>query len=436
MIINLRGKTKRVSFTIIEVLVVISILATSGVNPYSRVTKYFDKPKDLEISRDLKQYQDAITCLIPTGKPFTEENINKYLDPSLQFTGGLSREENPYGNKYKLEGDGLNTATVVSEGKGGNPDAQEVVNINKNNGGATVNNATKYDKTEAIKNLARSLGFVILNKTVEESQPHYEELYNNFTTNTKSVVDRIAGKKRAGDSTYDVTPAELESFGNELTSAIESSVEAGEPVTLQIAPFNPPFSSNSGISYSDSKSYEFPEFPIDKLMIDYNIPFNRFLNYRVYYDDELLYDYGIKRYNLSSTLLNWWLIKDNITGNTVKSNNMGVQYDKPWMTYWKIVGSRDKVEFAFPPHLLVYYPDTGFDYTKLRIVYGYDFEKEPPVINVCQMNVSGLIAALQSPEALNSQDAVTQQFITNYSKLPSTIYSNDTIKRIVTNLEK
>ena len=106
MIINLRGKTKRVSFTIIEVLVVISILATSGVNPYSRVTKYFDKPKDLEISRDLKQYQDAITCLIPTGKPFTEENINKYLDTSLQFTGGLSKEENPYGNKYKLEGMG------------------------------------------------------------------------------------------------------------------------------------------------------------------------------------------------------------------------------------------------------------------------------------------------------------------------------------------
>ena len=117
MIINLKSKTKRASFTIIEVLVIISILATLSANSYGKVTKYFDKPKDLEITRDLKQYQDAITCLIPTNKPFTEENINKYLDPSLQFTGGLSEEENPYGNKYKLEGDGLNTVTVVSEGK-------------------------------------------------------------------------------------------------------------------------------------------------------------------------------------------------------------------------------------------------------------------------------------------------------------------------------
>ena len=95
MIINLKSKTKRASFTIIEVLVIISILATLGANSYSKVTKYFDKPKDLEITRDLKQYQDAITCLIPTGKPFTEENINKYLDHSLHFTGGLSKEDNP-----------------------------------------------------------------------------------------------------------------------------------------------------------------------------------------------------------------------------------------------------------------------------------------------------------------------------------------------------
>ena len=176
----------------------------------------------------MKQYQDAITCLIPTNKPPTEENINKYLDPSLQFTGGLSKEENPYGNKYKLEGDGLNVATVVSEGKGENPDSQEVININKNNGSTIVNNATKYDKTETIKNLARSLGFVILNKTIEESQPHYEELYNNFTTNTKALIDQIAGKKQAGDSTYDVTPAELEAFGNELTSAITDLSNGGQ----------------------------------------------------------------------------------------------------------------------------------------------------------------------------------------------------------------
>ena len=171
------------------------MLATLGVNSYGKVMKYMDKPKDLEVTRDLKQYQDAITCLIPTNEPFTEKNINKYLDPSLQFTGGLSKEENPYGNKYKLEGDGLNKATVISEGKGLDPDSQEVINVIKSNGNAIVNNATKYDKTETIKNLARSLGFVILSKTVEESQPHYEELYNNFTTNTRNIIDRIAEKK-------------------------------------------------------------------------------------------------------------------------------------------------------------------------------------------------------------------------------------------------
>ena len=101
----------------------------------------------------------------------------------------------------------MNNATVVSEGKGGVPGSQEVVNVIKNKGNTVVNNATKYDKTDTIKNLARSLGFVILDKTIEDSQVHYEELYSNFTSNTKSLIDRIAEKKQSGSSTYDVTPA-------------------------------------------------------------------------------------------------------------------------------------------------------------------------------------------------------------------------------------
>ena len=65
-----------------------------------------------------------------------------------------------------------------------------------------------------------------------------------------------------------------------------------------------------------------------------------------------------------------------------------------------------------------------------------EIPQEPSVINVSKIKISGLIADLQSSGALNSQGAITKKFITNYSKSPSSVYSNPTIKTIVTNLEK
>ena len=76
----------------------------------------------------------------------------------------------------------------------------------------------------------------------------------------------------------------------------------------------------------------------------------------------------------------------------------------------------------------------GISYFTIQI--GDELVQEPPVINVGQMNISELISALQVSGALNLQGAVTQQFITNYSKLPSLVYNNDTIKTIVANLKK
>ena len=60
----------------------------------------FNKPKDLEITRDIKQYQDAITVVSSEGKLFNEENLNRNLSRGLQLSGGYSYEKNTYDEKY------------------------------------------------------------------------------------------------------------------------------------------------------------------------------------------------------------------------------------------------------------------------------------------------------------------------------------------------
>lgn len=101
MNLKLRRKRRR-AFTLIEVLVVIAILAATTVTGVSKIGNVFDKPRDLEVQRDFKLYQDAAIVLQPTRKDFTVDNLNKTLPDQLKVSGTESCKENPFGKKYKI----------------------------------------------------------------------------------------------------------------------------------------------------------------------------------------------------------------------------------------------------------------------------------------------------------------------------------------------
>ena len=110
---NLKWKRSG-AFTLIEVLVVIAILAVTTVSSVPRIGDVFDKPKDVEVLRDLKQYKDAAALLMPTGADFSEENINKSVAEQLKLTSGKSKSTNPYGDKYIINVINKDRFTVTS----------------------------------------------------------------------------------------------------------------------------------------------------------------------------------------------------------------------------------------------------------------------------------------------------------------------------------
>ena len=98
-------KRKISAFTTIEVLVMIISLSTLTVSSAGRIGSLLDRPKDLEVTRDMSQYEIAATVLTAEGKDFTVENINKHVDKSLGFSDvtKLSTTSNPYNEPYIID---------------------------------------------------------------------------------------------------------------------------------------------------------------------------------------------------------------------------------------------------------------------------------------------------------------------------------------------
>ena len=97
------AERKRHSFVLIEVIIAITLMAALVVNYVPKVTDVFDKPKDLKVTVDLRQYEAAAMNLMKEEEPFTEDKLNECVDPSLMFTGSKSSSSNPYGESYKLQ---------------------------------------------------------------------------------------------------------------------------------------------------------------------------------------------------------------------------------------------------------------------------------------------------------------------------------------------
>ena len=98
-------KRKISAFTMIEVLVIIILLATLTVSSTGKIGDLLDRPKDLEVTRDISQYEIAATVLTAEGKDFTVDNINKHVDKSLGFSDvtKLSATSNPYNESYIID---------------------------------------------------------------------------------------------------------------------------------------------------------------------------------------------------------------------------------------------------------------------------------------------------------------------------------------------
>ena len=74
------AERKRHSFVLIEVIMAITLMAALVVNYVPKVTDVFDKPKDLKVTVDLRQYEAAAMNLMKEEEPFTEEKLNKWLN--------------------------------------------------------------------------------------------------------------------------------------------------------------------------------------------------------------------------------------------------------------------------------------------------------------------------------------------------------------------
>ena len=104
---------KRKSYTLIEVIVAISIVAMLTTTIVPNITGLQSKPKQAGLQADIESYKLAITEVNLNGEDIEEININKYLDTRLQFTSGVSKGKNQYGFSYVFKE--LSTSEVVSE---------------------------------------------------------------------------------------------------------------------------------------------------------------------------------------------------------------------------------------------------------------------------------------------------------------------------------
>ena len=105
--------SKRRAYTLVEVIVAVTIVAMLTTTIVPNITGLQSKPKQAGLQSDIESYKLAITEVDINGEDLEEVNINKYLDTRLQFTSGVSKGKNQYGFSYIFKK--LPTSEVVIE---------------------------------------------------------------------------------------------------------------------------------------------------------------------------------------------------------------------------------------------------------------------------------------------------------------------------------
>ena len=184
----------------------------------------------------------------------------------------------------------------------------------------------------ACSTLALSLGFGFVDSQSDNFTQGVMKLYSNFSTNVKNIVDRIARKKMEGSPTFDITPDELQAFGNDLSNLISDGSSSGGVTTISFPTYK---FTQSNDSY-ESSLIEHKNMALDTLWHNYGLNRNTdYLNYRIYYDGNLLHDHGYMRFDFGSKKLDWWRIYDNQLGEVNSSSSKTPSYNVPQMYYYE-----------------------------------------------------------------------------------------------------
>ena len=131
---------KRKSYTLIEVIVAISLAAMLITVIVPNITGLQSKPKQAGLQLDIESYKLAITEVSINGEGLEEININKYLDTRLQFTSGVSNGKNQYGFSYIFKKLPTSEVVVIETSEMTTGGAKKDVSL----GATKVSNSVKF----------------------------------------------------------------------------------------------------------------------------------------------------------------------------------------------------------------------------------------------------------------------------------------------------
>lgn len=145
---SLLGQEHKKGFTLVEIMLVITIIAILFVVMVPRFGFATDKAKETGVKTDFRAFQTAAESAI-NEKSFMKlddgnynQYLNEYLDKSLYFTDGICEKENPYGYNYRA----VLTKNPGDEGSG----VLEFVNIRGLGDASTVALADAGDDVNAL----------------------------------------------------------------------------------------------------------------------------------------------------------------------------------------------------------------------------------------------------------------------------------------------
>lgn len=275
--------------------------------------------------------------------------------------------------------------------------------------------------------LALSLGFRLIDSQSENFTQGVMKLYSNFSTNVKNILDRIGNKRMKGSSTFDITPDELQAFGNELSAAINDITV--NPIGTTVIQF-PEITWDSPSNTYEIKDFKYPEISAHNLFVTYGLDYGDSFKVELFYKDQIYHSYyysekidntGNLVYTVVNTSDNSWVRGGRVPGD----------YDSLWVRAYED-GGNPFLRFLFITNERT---EVGANLQDFKLVVGNESVSEPPVIGVGDMSVDDLVVALKNKGVLNSQGAITQNFISNFdTALPSDAYNDLNNKTIVDGL--